>query len=489
VKIKLIPAPIIAVIGSLVAASCGGEDQESKSCSIADPVRSCDHAQVCEEVAGAPTCVAPLVVRGRVTEPGGLPIAAAVVTALDANDAPTTGTAFTDADGRYELRVATPRDASGKLPARAIKLRASASGFETFPSGLRRSLPLEVSAAAPVEGKVVFAGDATTVVLWPIPNPAALGTIAGSVQGEPGKRGVLVVAEGPAALSAVSDADGTYVVFNAPPGAYTVRGFAAGVQLAPATVSVTAGARAAAPDLVPMATPLGSVAGSVEMVDAPGGSMTSVVLVVASTFNEALARGEGPPGLRAPRSGMPSVSGPFTITDVPDGRYVVLAAFENDGLVRDPDTAIGGTQIQRIEVGPASRQVSLASGFKVTGGLAVVRPGAGDSPEPIAGPPTFVWKDDASEDHYALEVVDNHGTVVWRNDNVPRANGGEVSIPYAGPALAKGPLYQFRVTSFRRGTVPISQTEDLRGPVQAASAKLGVRASPAGTRARRRRAA
>jgi hypothetical protein len=39
---------------------------------------------------------------------------------------------------------------------------------------------------------------------------------------------------------------------------------------------------------------------------------------------------------------------------VPDGKYVALAAFENDGLVRDPDTSIGGTQIVHLTVSGAT---------------------------------------------------------------------------------------------------------------------------------------
>jgi hypothetical protein len=449
------------VWGVLGISGCGGShDDQHRSCSLADPVESCDHGQVCEDVAGAPACVAPVVVRGRVTDPAGQPIAAAIVTALDGNDAPATGTATSGSDGRYELRVPVARGSDRAPLSRQIKLRASAAAFETFPSGLRLSLPIDVATAVAADGKLVFLNSATEVVLWPV--SGGLGSIAGTVQGEPGKRGVLVVAEGPAALSAISDTDGAYVIFNVPPGAYTVRGYAAGVQLGAATAMVPAGGRAAA-DLTPQNTPLGSIAGSAEMVNAPGGSMTSVVLVVASIFNEALARGEVPPGLRAPRSGAPSVSGPFTIADVPDGRYVVLAAFENDGLVRDPDTSIGGTQIQRAEVGPANRQVVLSAGFKITEALAVMRPGAGDVPEAVAGTPTFVWKDDSSEDRYALQVIDSHGTVIWKNDNVPRVNGGDVTVPYGGPPLTRGLFYQFRATSFRKGNVPISQTEDLRG--------------------------
>jgi hypothetical protein len=151
------------------------------------------------------------------------------------------------------------------------------------------------------------------------------------------------------------------------------------------------------------------------------------------------------------------------ITDVPDGSYVVLAAFENDALVRDPDTAIGGTQIQRAMLGDGGRSVSLASGFKVTEALAVIRPGAGDVPEAVNGVPTFVWKDDSSEDRYGLEVLDSVGTVVWKNDNLPKVTGGDVSVAYGGPPLTKGGFYQFRATSFHKGNTPISQTEDLRG--------------------------
>jgi hypothetical protein len=142
---------------------------------------------------------------------------------------------------------------------------------------------------------------------------------------------------------------------------------------------------------------------------------------------------------------------------------VVLAAFENDNLVRDPDTSIGGTQIQRVTVGEASRQITLAAGFKVTEALAVMRPGAGETPELMLAAPTFAWKDDSSEERYTLEVIDSRGNLVWKNENVPKATGGEVTADYGGPALKSGALYQFRVTSFRRGNTPISQTEDLRG--------------------------
>ena len=452
----------VASIPCALAVGCGHaqkDQSQQASCKLEDPVTSCANGQVCESVAGAPACVAPLVVAGKVADPTGLPIGGAVVVALDANDAPISGTATSGTDGGYQLRVIAPRAADGAPQSLQVKLRAAAAGFEPFPSALRRAIPVEIAGAPLVDGKRVFASAGTDVTLTP--GPAGLGTISGTVKGDPGKRGALVVADGPAALSAISDFDGAYVIFNVPAGAYTVRGYAAGASLEPAMASVAAGAKITGVDLAVRQAALGSVSGTVEIVDAPGGSMTSVVLVVESTFIDALARGEVPPGLRAPRAGAPSVTGPFTIAEVPEGKYVVLAAFENDGLVRDPDTAIGGTQIQHVQVA-AGQPVTLSTGFKVTAGLTVMQPGAKDTPDVVTGTPTFVWKDDASETRYAIEVIDNHGASVWRNDQIPRATGSDVTVGYGGPPLGRG-LYQFRVTSFRRDNIPISTTEDLRG--------------------------
>ncbi len=453
---------LLTTTSVLTAVACSSDPP--RSCSLADPVDSCSGGQVCEEVSGQPTCVAPVVVRGRVLDPGGAAVAGARVTALDANDAPATGTTISGNDGSYELRVPVPRDDKGTPTALAIKLRASAARFQTFPGGLRRSLPIELGGASASEGKLVLRNSATDIVLDPVANPAGLGSISGTVQGPPGKRGVLVVAEGPVAASAVSDLDGAYVIFNVPAGHYTVSGYAAGVSLRAATVQVAAGSASAGVDLAELDLPPGKVSGSVSIVNAPGGSMTSVVLVVASTFDETLKRGEVPPGLRAPRAGVPSVSGAFAIEDVPDGQYVVLAAFENDGLVRDPDQAIGGTQIQRVTVGEGKREVTLASGFKITGALQIMSPGASDVPDAVTGIPTFVWRDDSSEDGYGLQLYDAKGTLVWSNEQIAKGSGGEVRVIYGGPPLTRGVLYQFRVTSYRKGnTVPISQSEDLRG--------------------------
>jgi hypothetical protein len=304
-------------------------------------------------------------------------------------------------------------------------------------------------------------------VLFPIAGGAStLGSIAGTVKGGAGKSGALIVAEGPlGTLTTVSALDGGYVLFNVPAGTYSVRGYAAGLQLVPVSNVVVAPATRNEPvDLAVGDAPLGSVSGSVNLVDRGTGAGTSVVLVVESTFNDTLKRGAVPPGLRAPKSGAPNLTGAFTIDGVPDGRYVVLAAFENDGLVRDPDVTIGGTQIPRVTVAGAA--VTLDAPFKITGALSVISPGAGDIPDEVSGTPEFKWMDDSSEDYYELRVYDTKGVLVWENTNVPRVTGGQVSVTYAGNPLTPGQYYQFRAQSMRNkhgGPTPISLTEDLRG--------------------------
>jgi hypothetical protein len=47
---------------------------------------------------------------------------------------------------------------------------------------------------------------------------------------------------------------------------------------------------------------------------------------------------------------------------------------------------------------------------------------------------------------------------------VPGVSGdAEVMVPYEGPALQSGLLYQFRATSIKQGGTPLARTEDLRG--------------------------
>ncbi|WP_437736792.1 hypothetical protein [Sorangium sp. So ce1335] len=439
------------VLCALIGVGCGGDDDDQpKSCSVAEQT-GCAAPQVCEEVEGAePACFAPVTLKGRVYDSlDDKAIAGARVLARDANDAVISRVAVTREDGTYELAVPARRDANG-VPVKAdITLRADALAYETFPKAPRVALPIDVSTAAGTP--LTLASAATEIALLPLADSEGLGSVSGVVHADaPG--GTLLVAGG---ATGAADLDGSYTIFNVPAGEVTVKGYGARLALDTASAAVSAGKETKGVDLHATGEATAVVSGKVEIVNASGGSATSVILVVADTFDEATARGETPRGLR-----QGDVSGDFSIAGVPDGEYVVLAAFENDALVRDPDTSIGGTEIVRITV--AGSDLPVQASFKVTGALAVVSPGASTMDE-VSGTPTFVFEDDSSEDMYEVSLFDALGEKIWENLEVPRVSGSEnVTVAYDGPELVPGMIYQFRATSKKDGT-PISQTEDLKG--------------------------
>jgi hypothetical protein len=447
------------ILASLNA--CGGDDEDEKptTCDYAAQT-GCKDGLVCERVAGeteTTACFGPVVVEGRVvrSDDPDTGIEGARVVGRDENGASVSiSSAVSGADGSYSLRVPATRDADGTPTVPDLLLRADAAGFATFPSGLRVAIPVDVSSPEAKDDGHHIENDSTTIALDEI-EAGDFGTISGKVLADDAA-GTLVVA---GAATGVADADGSYVIFNVPAGDVEVRGYAAGLSLEPAQASVEAGGTTKDVNLAASEEPLGVVNGDISFVNASA-QTTSVVLVVQSTFNDSLKRGEVPRGLRAY-----PVTGKYSFTDVPAGDYVVLAAFENDELVRDPDESIGGTAIQEITVTGAELDVP---GFKVTGALEVVSPGATE-PEVVSGTPSFQWADDSSEDGYELTVLDTFGKEVWKDLEVARVTGSAtVTHEYGGDALEPG-YYQFRVVSWREekagtGTrTYISATEDLKG--------------------------
>jgi hypothetical protein len=456
----------------LAAAACG--DSDKKTCSV-EAQTGCDSGKVCENVSGgSPACFEPVVLTGRVFDlASSAAIPGARLVALDANRSPVSAVALSSVDGSYSLALPRDREASGAPVGGPVTLRADATGYQSFPSGLRQALPIDTSAAVQGGGSWTIASSLTDVGLLALPSSAGSGSIEGHVEVPPVGGGVLVVAEpaaGGAGMSAIADRGGDYAVLNLGPGDYAVKAFSRGVNYAPAAVSLAAGETKEA-DLAIAGATAATVSGNVEIVNRGQGIGTSVILVVESTFDDALVRGDVPPGLRAPEPGTdPDVTGAFSIDGVPDGRYVALAAFEDDFLVRDPDTSIGGTQIVHLEVANGAL-VSAPPSFKVTGALDVVSPGA-DGPEVVtSATPTFTWVDDSSEVAYDVTVLDAFGVEVWRT-TIPGVSGSPtVSVVYgqaggtpaSAPALQSGMYYQFRVLSRKNGGSPISQTEDLKG--------------------------
>lgn len=458
---------------------CVGE--EGGWCDPADDY--CGEGLACARIEGGDAaCYPPVLIRGRVLDSTtGVAIADAHVIGINDERFAVTDVAVSAADGTYELAVAAPRTADGAVASANYTLRADADGYQTFPSGIRQPLPINTSLAAQdAEGVWVIEEAVTDVTLIPLADlTTPRFTIAGSVvAGRSEQASVLVVAEGGGgAYSAISDRAGTYTIFNVPAGSYTVSGYKADLEVTPVGAEVV-DAGLTGVDLLASEDLTSLVSGTLQIVNAPGGSVTSVVLIVESTFDDTFVRGEVPSGLRAPRAGPPSISGGWEIEGVPDGRYVVLASLENDDLVRDPDTNIAGTQIVHIEVA-GGEPVTVDESFKVTEHLAVIAPGV-DLPEPVSAPLTLSWAVDSSAAFYTVRVYNAYGELVWEiydlsaegdlaalaAANIPPPGTANVEVAYDGP-LETGMYYQMRALSWRapggRNPAPISATEDLRG--------------------------
>jgi hypothetical protein len=373
--------------------------------------------------------------------------------------------AQTDKDGRYQTMLSVPREADGTISNDASWLvAASAQGYQPFPYGVRTAVPLTGNQVESAAGDLMLSDENSDVALLPLMNAGGLVEVHGKVSAT--AAGALVVAETDSAQPApfgIVGPDGAFTIFNVPKADVTLRVYRKGINAKPKSLTVDGDVEGVT--LTLEEGELANVLGSINIVNAGGGSLSSVVLVPQSVFDAISEKGPVPLGMRvpdAPKS--PNVSGAFEFEDISPGIYVVLAAFENDNLVRDPDTNIGGTALQTVEV--TSSNVEVDESFKVTEALAVVGPGA-DGVETVSGPLTFVWADDSSEDQYHFVLRSALGEMVWEQPDVPGVSGdATVSLQYDGPDLTPGMFYQFRATSLRDtkdGLVPISETEDLRG--------------------------
>jgi hypothetical protein len=446
----------------------------------------CDGEATCEEITDGTTgCFdSKLLVRGTVFDCADetQTIEGARVVGMDINGSPVSVVATTDADGNYELNVPTRRNPDGTPAGDDFTLRTDAAAFQTFPSGVRQAIPIDTSTPTDESGNFVIDNSLTDVCLIGLEPGFGTASIFGSVELPEDSLGALVVAESDpdTGFSAIADREGGYRIFNLPAGTYTVKAYVQGVNHDPATATLTDGEEEEV-NLSINEDATATLDGSVQIVNPGAGDATSVILVVESTFNEAVIRGETPPGLRAPAPGIaPNLSSgdSFTIEGIPAGRYAILAAFENDFLVRDPDVCISGTDVLHQAFGVG--ETITSEGFKVTGALDIISPGA-TAPENVSTlTPTFEWNDDSSEKSYLIEVIDSFGNTVGKAEIDSFSGSGNPSITYGSAdwlddvdtpnnvtdfadALESGQYYQFRVVSLNDAGCELARTEDLKG--------------------------
>lgn len=452
-----------AVAMTLLAAC--GDDAQPSVCTVGDD-STCASGLVCAPVVGSttPGCFAPVYIQGSVLDDAAAGIAGANVVALDVNGSAVSSTATSATDGSYELAVPATRNADGSVASLDVTLRAGAQGYLPFPKAPRYALPLPLDTAVLSNGRYVLDTTSTDIVLLALPagSPASA-TIGGTVTGAGVAGGLVVAVQGGVAVStAIVASDGTYTLFNVPLGSTTIEVYHAGVAVDPLTVTLGAGGLTDQNLSVDTGVALGTVNGGLQFVDASGGAAeTSVILVPASTFDPDIVRGEAPAGLRVV---VPTSGANFSITGVPPGDYVVLAAFENDDLVRDPDQTQGGTAVLKITV--AAGATVDAGSFKITGALRLVGPGATGTEIISTTTPTFRWYNDPSAGHFELRVYDAYGTPIFEDLAVPAGSGNQM-VSYALPAadaLMDGMTYQWRLFSVdSQGITYISASEDLEG--------------------------
>ena len=488
-KRKWTLALVIGCVGSLAVGVGGCADKDEEPGEIGDACSpdaaeseddpGCAEGLVCEPGGEGHVCAGGIEIRGMVIDAiDESPIEGARVLALDDTGAPLGEVAISDAEGRYVLPVSIPRDADGN-PSTTLTLTLSGSAvdYQIYPSGLQPAFPVSTADIQDAEDDPDDDSDdhlrfidnaSTTVALLPLDDADKGGfTISGRVgaaDSDMDGAGTLVVAEGADASYTIADDAGAFTLFNVAEGTVTVGGYRGGLEIVPETVEVSADVEGVVLELG--TDGVSTVSGSVNIVNAPGGSATSVVLIPAALFNETFEFGPVPFALRAPEPGVEAnVSSSWSIPGVPAGTYKVIASLENDLLVRDPDASIAGTDILEVTV-VAGEDFAIQDSFKVTEALAVVGPGAED-PETVTGTPTFEFADDSSEDRYEVVVHDALGNEVWRDDQIPGVSGSAtVTVDYGGPGLTPGMYYRFQATSWKDGNpapTALSRTEDLRG--------------------------
>ena len=425
----------------------------------------CDGDYLCETVVDETLlgCFPPIKVNGYVFNMDAdisEPVEGAFVVGMLSGSGISSDRITTDSAGNYSILLRLKRD-NRALPANedALHLSVSAMNFEAYPGLLRPSLPITFDDVYCSETGCFVHSGFTSVGLYPLDDSVVRYSITGKISEEKG--GVLVIAECVAAPcpTTYSDKEGAFSILNVPVGSYSVKAYTAGQNYATAAVEVVD------KDINTVLlelndSPLSTLSGSINIVNAPGGSMSSVVLMPAVTFIESFAKGMIAPGLRAPDPGTaPNITGDYTITGIPDGDYFVLAAFENDWLVRDPDPNIAGTQVLKVTFPGASDNYDITIGnFKITEAIEIIFPGA-DKPEQIFENPTFSWKRDASATHYIVTVYSSQGVTVWEQ-RVEKTADEILTLLYDGTPF-RG-FYQWVVVSYKTDA-PISMSEDLKG--------------------------
>jgi hypothetical protein len=270
-------------------------------------------------------------------------------------------------------------------------VRCSRQGYDETPPKDISPFPLSVSL-----------GQITTTTIQMYRNTSAnTGAISGTVvNAGTGVPNVLVVAQnGHSGYSGITDAGGTYAMYNIPADTCSVQAWTSGFVSTTQSVLVTAGGETQNVNLTLSTGTMGTVTGPVTF-------LATTNIEVDVSLLDPLSR-EVIPGLVAVTQG-----GVYTIVNVPPGSYLARATYRNDGKVVDPDWIVkNGEPEVVVSSGSASRP------FSVTGAVTLTSPtNSATSTQPVDVSKTLLtlnWQAYSSADNYVPEVCNQSGKVIW----------------------------------------------------------------------------
>ena len=233
------------------------------------------------------------------------------------------------------------------------------------------------------------------------------GWVSGKVSG--GIANVLVAVEATGvAYTSISDSSGNYIIYNVPPAAYTVTGYAQSHTIASKTTTVTANAGSTV-DLIAGTAPTSTVPVSFKLI--AGGGVISPATMVVSLVHPITK--EAIPGLSLSQAYPPSLD--YSFSGVADGRYIVRATFANDTIVVDPDNIVkAGEPSVIVSSGTPTPTVVITATLAVTLTSPTNALNSTDPAIVTSLTPTFSWDAYSSTSDYVIEVMDaNSGSIVW----------------------------------------------------------------------------
>ena len=380
-------------------------------------------------------------------------ISNATVTLFSADNNQAVAVTTSDANGSYSMTTVVGN----------YFLKVNAQGFDPVPPRGFSAVSFTISASATITKDVALnTSDQTD-----------LGSIEGKVSsGSTGILGALVVASnGSQAYSAISDASGSYKIFNVPAGSYTVKAWLVGYNSNEVSTSAVANDATTDVNVSLTSGASASVSGSITFL-----ATQNAEVDVSLTHPET---GETVPGLFTMTSG-----GSYTIKYVPTGTYLARASFANDNIVTDPDWIVkNGEPFVTVSTGAVTRD------FSVTGAVSLTSPtNEASTTEPLeisSTTPTFSWKSYSSTSDYVIEVTNSNGVVIWggftgnwtsKNIVIPSS---QTSIEYnsdgnASELLQPGGIYRWRIYASKDAGGGsswnlISSSEEQRGLIMAAN--------------------